>query len=47
MPQQKGVKRAAKVAIRKKKLNAQAKIARARKAIRDAEVAEKDASNKE
>ncbi len=34
MVQQKGVKRAAKVAVRKKKLNEQAKLARAKKAIR-------------
>lgn len=34
MVQQRGVKRAAKVAIRKKKLNAQTKLARAKKAIR-------------
>lgn len=47
MPQQKGAKRAAKVAIRKRKLNAQAKIARARKEIRQAELAEKGETNQE
>ncbi len=41
MVQQRGVKRAAKVAVRKKKLNAQAKAARARKAIRQAEMPDK------
>ncbi len=34
MVQQRGVKRAAKVAVRKKKMNAQIKLARAKKAIR-------------
>jgi len=34
MVQQRGVKRAAKVAARKKKQNAQAKLARVKKAIR-------------
>jgi hypothetical protein len=47
MVQQRGVKRSAKVAVRKKKLNFQAKVARARKAIREIELASKEENTKE
>lgn len=47
MVQQRGVKRAAKVAVRKRKLNERAKLARARKEIREIELAEKEPKEKE
>jgi hypothetical protein len=47
MAQQKGFKRAIKVAARKKKLKANAKAARARRVVRQAEVKAKEESKKE
>jgi hypothetical protein len=46
MKQQKGMKRAAKVAARKKKLVVRAKSANVRRGVRQAEVAEKELSEK-
>ena len=46
MVQQKGMKRAAKVAVRKKKIKFQDKLARAKKAIRQA-LAPKEEAEKE
>ncbi len=47
MPQQKGMKRAVKVAVRKKKAKIQAKVAQARRVVRQAELAEKEEKSKE
>ena len=46
MAQQKGMKRAAKVAVRKKKIKTNAKAARARLVVRQAEVKAKEEAGK-
>jgi hypothetical protein len=47
MKEQKGFKRAAKVAVRKKKLKDQAKLAQARRVVRQAELKAKEDKQKE
>jgi hypothetical protein len=47
MVQQKGFKRAAKVAVRKRKLVARAKVANVRRVVRQAELKSKEEAEKE
>jgi hypothetical protein len=47
MVQQKGFKRAAKVAVRKRKLEVRAKVANARRIVRQAELKDKEEVEKE
>lgn len=47
MVQQKGFKRAAKVAVRKRKIESRAKVANARRIVRKAELKAKEETEKE